>query len=76
MRVASPERPTGITEGNKYDASIAAEIITAKWGYHLPIYRQQDYFAGSGWTPCRSTLLNIAANCHFVIEPLLAKFRN
>ena len=72
--VASPERPTGIAEGNKYDASIAAEIITAKWGYHLPIYRQQDYFAGSGWTPCRSTLLNIAANCHFVIEPLLAFF--
>ena len=38
---------------------MAAEIVTAKYGYHLPIYRQQDYFAGSGWTPSRSTLLNI-----------------
>jgi transposase len=34
--VGSPERPTGLTEGNRYDASIAAEIITNKYGYHLP----------------------------------------
>ena len=40
--VTSSERPTGIVEGDKYDTSIAAEIITAKFGYHLPIYRQQD----------------------------------
>lgn len=72
--IYSPERPTGIVEGNKYDTSVAAQIITAKFGYHLPVYRQQDIFAGSGWTPARSTLLNILTNCHFVIEPLLAYF--
>ncbi len=49
--IGSPERPTGIVEGNKYDTSIAAEINTCKFSYHMPIYRQQDYFAGSGWTP-------------------------
>ena len=59
--VAEAPRPEGLIEGNRYDASVAAEIITAKYGYHLPIYRQQDYFAGSGWTPGRSTLLNILA---------------
>jgi len=37
---------------------------------HLPVYRQQDLFAGSGWTPQRSTLLNILANSAFVIRPL------
>ena len=73
--IASPERPTGIVEGNKYDPSVAAEIITGKFGYHLPIYRQQDYFAGSGWTPGRSTLLNILVGSYFVIEPLLGFFR-
>ena len=73
--IASPERPTGITHGNKYDTSIAAEIITGKWGYHLPIYRLEDYFAGSGWTPGRSTMLNIQTQTHFVIEPLLAYFK-
>ena len=73
--IGSPERPTGIVEGDKYDTGIAAEIITGKFSYHLPIYRQQDYFASSGWTPGRSTLLNILSGCSFVIAPLLDYFK-
>ena len=73
--ITSPERPTGIVEGDKYDASVAAEIITGKFSYHLPIYRQQDYFAGSGWAPGRSTLINILAGSFFVIQPLLDYFK-
>lgn len=72
--VASAERPTGIVEGNKYDTSIAAQIITQKYAYHLPLYRQQDMFAGSGWTPGRSTLLNILTGSHYILEPLLEYF--
>jgi transposase len=68
--VASPERPTGLVEGDRYDTSVAAEIVTNKYGYHLPIYRQQDQFAGSGWTPSRSTLLNILEASAFAIRPL------
>jgi transposase len=66
--VKEAPRPEGLVEGNRYDTSVAAEIITAKYGYHLPIYRQQDYFAGSGWTPSRSTLLNILAAAASVIR--------
>jgi transposase len=73
--IASAERPTGIVEGDKYDASVAAQIITHKYAYHLPLYRLQDVFAGSGWTPSRSLMLNILINCHFIIEPLLAYFK-
>ena len=73
--VASPERPIGLVEGNRYDTSVAAEIITAKYGYHMPVYRQQDLFAGSGWGPTRSTLLNILVAAAFVIEPLVAFFK-
>jgi transposase len=68
--VASPERPTGLVEGQRYDSSVAAEIIAAKYGFHLPVYRQQDLFAGSGWTPDRSTLLNILVASAFAIRPL------
>ena len=68
--VASPERPTGLVEGDRYDSSVAAEIITAKYGFHLPVYRQQDLFAGGGWTPPRSTLLNILVASAFVLRPL------
>ena len=73
--IVSPERPIGIVEGNKYDASIAAEIISGKFSYHMPIYRQQDYFAGSGWAPGRSTLINILAGSFFIVEPLLDYFK-
>jgi len=57
--VAQPPREPGLVEGNRYGTSVAAEIVTGKCGYHLPIYREQDYFAGCGWTADRSTLLNI-----------------
>ena len=73
--IASAERPTGIVEGDKYDTSVAAEILVNKFAYHLPIYRQQDLFAGTGWTPSRSTMLNILTRCYFVIMPLLDYFK-
>jgi transposase len=74
--ISSPERPTGLVEGNRYDTSVAAEIITAKYGYHQPVYRQQDYFAGSGWMVGRSTLLNILVGAAFVIRPLIEHFKH
>jgi transposase len=73
--VASPERAQGLVEGNRYDTSVAAEVITGKYAYHLPIYREQDYFAGCGWTPARSTLLNLLKASAGLIRPLAAHFR-
>jgi transposase len=73
--VREPARPPSLVEGNRYDTSVAAEIITAKSGYHLPIYRQQDMFAGSGWSPSRSTLLNIAAAAGALLPPFIAYLR-
>jgi len=69
--IASPERPTSLVEGDRYDTSVATTIIDAKWFQHLPIYRQQDTFAGSGWTPGRSTLLNLVSQVEFVISPFI-----
>jgi transposase len=69
--IASPERPTGLTKGNRYSPSIAAAIIDYKWGQYIPIYRQQDLFAASGWTPRRSTLLNLVEAAEFALLPLL-----
>jgi transposase len=73
--VKEPVRPPRLVEGNRYDTSVAAEIITAKSGYHLPIYRQQDLFASCGWTPSRGTLLNIAAAAGALLPPLIAYLR-
>ena len=46
--VRSPERPTSLVEGDRYDTSVAATIVAGKYAHHLPIYPHQDYFAGSG----------------------------
>jgi transposase len=73
--VQEAPRPEGLVEGNRYDTSVAAEIVAAKYGYHLPIYRQQDYFAGSGWTPARSTLLNILVAAAACIRPFVLYLR-
>ena len=68
--VSQPPREPGLVEGNRYGASVAAEIVTGKCGYHLPIYREQDYFAGCGWTADRSTLLNIFRASAELVHPL------
>jgi len=73
--IGSPERPSSIVEGNKYAPSVAAEIITNKYSYHLPLYRQQDYFGGCGWVPSRSTQSNILANSFAIVDPLLEFFK-
>ncbi len=73
--VKEPERPLGLVEGNRYDTSVAAEVLAAKYFYHLPVYRHQDWFAGCGWTPSRSTLLNLLEATAFVLEPLADHYR-
>ena len=73
--VDSPERPTSLVEGNRYDTSVAATIIEAKWFQYMPIYRHQDLFAQSGWNPSRSTLLNIVTQVAFVVGPLINYMR-
>ena len=48
--------PAGLGEKGRYDVSVAAAIACGKFEHSLPYYRLQDVFAGSGWTPSRSTL--------------------
>ena len=68
--VIQPERPNGLVAGNRFDTSVAVEVITCKYAYHLPYYRQQDWFASFGWTPTRSTLQNILSAAEEILKPL------
>ena len=34
--VQSPERPTALVEGDRFDTSVAVEILAARFFYHLP----------------------------------------
>ena len=73
--IVSPERPTGLVEGDRFDASVGVEVVAWKYFYHLPFYRQQDLFAGSGWTPSRSSLVNIETAVEFALRPLAEHLR-
>jgi len=64
-----------MTGVHRYDTSVAAEIMVAKYAYHVPVYRQQDLFASCGWTPARSTLLNVLESAAHLIRPLVAHLR-
>ena len=54
--VRSMPPPLSIIEGCKYDFSIIAAILATKFAFHMPTYREQDWFAQCGWFPSRSTL--------------------
>lgn len=70
--VMQASRPAPLVGGDRYDTSFAAEIIAAKYSYHLPIYRQEDLFAGCGIKLSRSTLLNILEAAAKLIRPYIA----
>ena len=53
--VQSVPPPLSIVEGCKYDFSVVAAVAAMKFAFHIPTYRQQDWFAQSGWFPSRST---------------------
>lgn len=73
--VVEAPRLVGLVEGNRYGTSVAAQIVVHKYGFHLPVYRQQDLFASCGWTPARSTLQNILRSTAECLRPLVAHLR-
>ena len=63
--VRSMPPPLAIVEGCKYDFSVVASMASMKFAFHVPTYRQQDWYAQWGWFPSRSTvndLLNYAVD--------------
>ena len=63
--VKSMPPPLSIVEGCKYDFSVVAAVMALKCAFHVPTYRQQDWFAQCGWFPRRSTvndLINYGVN--------------
>lgn len=70
--IGSPERPTSLVEGNRYDTSVAATEVEAKQFHYLRIYCHRGLFAGAGWMPRRSTLLSLARRVAFVVDVLVA----
>jgi transposase len=68
--VRSMPPPLSIIEGCKYDFSVIAAMAGLKFAFHMPTYRQQDWFAQSGWFPSRSTVNDLLNYAVGTIGPL------
>ena len=68
--VRSMPPPLSIVEGCKYDFSVVAAMAGLKFAFHVPTYRQQDWFAQCGWFPSRSTVNDLMNYAVGTIGPL------
>jgi transposase len=68
--VRSAPPPLSIIEGCKYDFSVIAAVAAMKFAFHMPTYRQQDWFGQCGWFPSRSTTNNLINYGVATIRPL------
>jgi transposase len=68
--VRSMPPPLAIVESCKYDFSAIATILAMKFAFHMPTYREQDWFAQCGWFPSRSTTNDLINYSVDTIGPL------
>jgi transposase len=68
--VSSAAAPLSIVEGCKYDFSVIAAVCAMKFAFHMPTYRQQDWFGQCGWFPSRSTTNDLVNYAVATIGPL------
>ena len=57
------------------DPSLLAQVLTAKYVDHLPLYRQEAIYARSGVTLSRTTLAEWIGGCGVALEPLAHRLR-
>jgi transposase len=68
--VRSMPPPLAIVESCKYDFSVIATLLAMKFAFHMPTYREQDWFAQCGWFPSRSTTNDLINYGVATIDPL------
>ena len=69
VQAPAPSRPI---ERSFAGASLLALVLTWKYGFHLPLYRQCQIFAHAGMTLSRTTLMQWVAASSELLGPLVA----
>ena len=69
VQATAPNRP--ITRGVA-GSGLLAHVLVAKYGDHLPLYRQSDIYAREGVELERSTLAGWVGQCSALLRPLVA----
>ncbi|SIT20692.1 Transposase [Thalassolituus maritimus] len=72
--VQTPVPPQVIDKGIPAPG-LLAQVLVAKYGDHLPLYRQERIFARAGVEPARSTLADWVGRCGVALQPLVDRLR-
>jgi transposase len=73
--VAQAHAPERVVPGGLPTEALIAQVIVAKFGDHLPFYRQADIYARQGIRLDRATLGNWAGRACFHLQPIAAHMR-
>jgi len=73
--VQAPALPRAIARG-KLSYGALAHIMMAKWGYHLPFYRQERMMAAKNADIERSTLARSAGYGSALLDPIYTRLRD
>ena len=73
VQAAAPNRP--LARGLA-GPGLLAHVLVAKYGDHLPLYRQSGMYAREGVELERSTLAGWVGQCNTLLRPLVAALRN
>jgi transposase len=68
--VQTAAKPLQPIERGLAGPGLLAQVITAKFGDHLPLYRQEDILQRSGHSIPRSTTCGWLASCATLVKPL------
>lgn len=72
--VQAPVPPQVIDKGIPAPG-LLAQVLVAKYGDHLPLYRQEKIFARAGVEIARSTLADWVGRCGVALQPLVDSLR-
>lgn len=76
-RLVSTAAPAGLWEGSIVDVSLVSGLLTDKFVYHMPLYRQHQHLQRDGITVARESLTNWSHNGIRLLEPIYqAQLRN
>ncbi|TFB37143.1 IS66 family transposase [Pseudomonas sp. F01002] len=67
--------PAQIIDKGIPTAGLLAQVMVAKYGDHLPLYRQEKIFARAGFAIPRSTLAQWVGTCGVQLQPLVDALR-
>lgn len=67
--VQAPAKPR-VVDGGMASTALVAHVVTAKFAWHLPLYRQAQMFAGQGVVLDRATLVFWVRRAAWWLKPL------